>query len=313
MKLFVLDLMNLAMRAFHGFQKSKDGLLSTSDGKLTFVCYGVALSINKILQDYQPDALVVCTDSKGHTFRHEMYPLYKSNRKASDDTFVVQIPDLFEMINKYQFKLLKQEATEADDIIGSIVKKFAGTEYNGSIIEVVVVSGDKDFMQLVGPHCTILKPENMGTYRIVDKNGVLEKFGVLPNQVIDALAIIGDAVDMVPGVAGIGEKGAAQLLQAFGTLEGVYQNINIIKPALQAKLLKSADNAFMSKKLVTINKDIPLDVSFEDLKIEKNILSNPELRQWFAKMEFRSFLFEGAELIGDSGSRIFDDKCEDAL
>lgn len=311
MKIFVIDLMNLARRAYHGFSRSSDGLLATSSGKFTYVCYGVALSFNKLLSDYSPDSIIVCTDSKGKTFRHEMYSLYKSNRKGTDDDFNAQLPDLFKMIELYGFPILRREATEADDLIGSVVKKWAGKDTASGTASVTIVSGDKDYMQLVGPHCNILKPENMGAYKWVKEQEVFEKFGVAPSQVIDALSIIGDAADVVPGVAGIGEKGAAELLQAYGTLENLYANVHNLKPKYRDKLIKSMVEAFMSKKLVTIDCDMPIELDLEASRVRENTLQDPELRKWFGEMEFRTFLFEGAEVVGESGDGYFSERGDD--
>src|SRR5690348_2869516 len=112
-KLFIIDLMNLAMRAYHGFSRDKNGLLSTKAGKFTFVCYGVALSLNRLIEDHKPDYVVVASDMKGHTFRHAMFPGYKSNRKPQDESFISQLDDLYRMIAAYGFKTVKFPATEA--------------------------------------------------------------------------------------------------------------------------------------------------------------------------------------------------------
>jgi len=295
-KLFVVDISNIAMRSFHGFNKPNQ-ILTNSAGKLTFLCYGVALCFNKLLNEHSPDQVIIAMDSKGQTFRHDLYPEYKSGRKAIDPDYVAQLPDLYRMIEAYGFKSLSYPATEADDIIGTIAKM--SEQYPDQ--EIVIVSGDKDFFQLVGPKVSILRPENMGHYRVVKEAQVFEKFGCKPEYVVDALAIIGDAADAVPGVAGIGEKGAAGLIQQFGSLEQIYERLPEIKGSLVQKLVKSKSTAFLSKELVKIKTDIPISYSEDEIRVG-DVFKRVELQKFFAEMEFHSFLMQSSDLIADVSS-----------
>lgn len=293
-KLFIVDISNIARRAYHGF--SKDGtVLRNSAGKMTAVCYGVALCFNRLLNDYKPDQVIIALDSKGETFRHKMYPMYKSGRKTVDTDYTDQLPDLYRMIDAYGFKKLAYPATEADDVIGTVVTKAQQDPDQ----EIVIVSGDKDYMQLVNDRVTMLKPENMGSYRKIDVAEVFKKFGCKPENVVDALAIIGDAADAVPGVAGIGEKGAMGLIQSFGSLEQIYSRLPEIKPALVNKLLKSRDIAFLSKELVKIKQDIPIEFVAEEAAVG-DVFNRPDLLAFFREMEFNSFLLQSSDLIADA-------------
>lgn len=270
------------------------------------MCFGVANAIQKLIVEHQPDYLIVAADQKGRTFRHELYEGYKSNRGEAADDMKVQFHDLWRMIDAYGFKTLRLPATEADDVIGTVVKRFAGQIYMPPIevlgrlepalwpepIHCYIVSGDKDYMQLVGPDCSILRPENGGGYTLQGAEAVQTKFGCRPDQVVDCLALIGDAVDTVPGVEGIGPKGAERLIKSFGTLEAVYDNLWNIPTKMAQKLAKSQDMAFLSKKLVTIKTDLPLEFELIDCRVRSDCLRRPELMSFFADHDFNSLLIQ---------------------
>lgn len=281
-KLMIVDLMNLAFRSYHGF--ARNAYLSNAGGKPTFVCYGLAMLLNRLLRDYQPEYVLIATDGGGKTFRHDMYPLYKSGRSERPIDFTAQLDDMYAMLDAYGFKVVRKGGVEADDVIGAATSKFASDE-----VQAYVVSGDKDFMQLVDKNTFLVRPTPEG-YQTMGAEAVLDKFGVRPDQVIDAQAIIGDAADAVPGVKGIGEKGAAKLIKSFGTLEAIYENLAFISPALGNKLLASRDMAFLSKKLVTIDKTVPLDFDLEALKAPIEGLRRPELVAFFEAIGFKSMI-----------------------
>jgi len=291
-KLMVVDLMNLAFRAYYGF--AKEAYLST-DGKPTFMCYGIALGLNRLLRDYQPDYMVIAADGGGKTFRHEMYSDYKSNRKPPPDDFKAQIDGMYEMLAAYGFKVAKVPQVEADDLIGTVATKFASDD-----LQVQIVSGDKDFMQLVNKNVLIVRHAAEG-YTLMGADAVFDKFGVRPDQVVDALAIIGDAADVIPGVKGIGEVGAAALLNAFDTLEGVYANLGSIKTGMANKLAKSQDNAFLSKKLAKIDCAVPMDLDLESYRVPVEGLKRPELTEFYTKIGFKSLI-----QVADVGNEIPD-------
>jgi DNA polymerase-1 len=283
-KIFLIDAMNLAFRSYYAFAVNPP---RTSTGKPTAVPFGAAMFMHRLLSEYSPDHMVLALESKTPTFRHELFPEYKANRQGTTPSdFGVQIPDFLGLFMAMGVKSVSVPGFEADDVIGTLAKKY-GTEGH----EVYIVSGDKDFCQLVDNNIKIIYPKN-GDFKIIDAQGVVDKFGVLPSQVIDCLAILGDRVDNVPGVKGIGEKGAAELLKTYGNLSNVLANANNIQSKRYSTALqKSMKEAVMSKTLVTISLEVPVPYSLEDMKVNKEtMLNNPELRNLYSGLEFNSLL-----------------------
>jgi len=279
-KIFLIDLMNVAMRSYHALQRH--GL--SHNGQMTYMTFGVATALNKLIESYNPDYLVICTDTKGHTFRHEMYAPYKSNRKPADPEFAAQLPDLFRMLEAYGFKVARRDATEADDILGTLATRWASDENH-----VYVVSGDKDMMQLITPQVSVCRPME-GLYVVNGRVECIEKFGNPPESIVDMLALMGDAVDCVPGVKGVGAKTAEALIKSFGSVEQIYESIDLVKGSVAKKLIEDKDMAFLSKKLVTIDRNIPIDLNLEDCKVEPGVLRRPELLAFYGEMGFDSLL-----------------------
>ena len=257
MRLVIIDMMNLAFRSYYGYRE-----LATSTGRPTGVCYGFTKALTKIIDTYNPTHIVVAKDAGGKTFRHEIYDGYKSNRSDKPIDLDPQIQDLLRMIDAYGIYLVEVAGVEADDVIGTLAKKFASNECH-----VYIASGDKDFMQLVCPNISLIRLTNSG-HQLCGHDEVVDKFGVEPSQVIDCLALMGDSSDMVPGVHGIGEKGAAKLIKSFGSVESLYENLDKLSPKLAQKLVADKDSAFMSKALVSIIQDLPIDLELDDLKLE---------------------------------------------
>ena len=279
-KLFIIDAMAMAFRNYHAFGQRP---LMTSSGIHTSAVFGSAMFMTKLIEDEKPDMVIVATDSKEKTFRHDMYPAYKANRTDMPQDLADQLPYFFELFAAMGIPVLRQPGMEADDLIGSICHKFAGPETH-----CYIVSGDKDFMQLVNDRVSMYAPKKNEPALIVGAHQVREKFGCKPEQVIDVLALIGDTSDNVPGVHGIGDKGAAKLIGDYHNLEGIYKNLEDIKNAkLKNALIADEDNAFLSRKLVTIKVDIPLDVSTEEMRLNQDALANEKLLDLFTRMEFR--------------------------
>lgn len=281
-KLFIIDAMAMAFRNYHAFSQRQ---LTTSSGHPTSAVYGSAQFMMKLIEDEKPDYLIVATDSREKTFRHEMYPAYKANRKEMPEDLAKQLPEFFELFAAMGIPVLRQSGMEADDLIGSIVTKFAGPE-----LHCYIVSGDKDFMQLVNPHVCLYSPKKNEAAQIISNAGVFEKFGCNPNQVIDILAIIGDTSDNVPGVHGVGDKGAAKLIQEYSSLDGIYQNIEqIANVRLKNALMESKDKAYLSRQLVTIKTDIPLSIDLNEMQLDvKKSTVNNELLTLFTNLEFKN-------------------------
>ncbi len=281
-RLFVVDAMALAFRSYHAFGARP---LTTSSGLPTSAVYGTAVFLMKLIDEEQPDFLVIATDSKEKTFRHAMYPQYKANRTEMPEDLARQLPYLFRLFETLGCKLLKRPGMEADDLIGSLVKQYASPD-----LTCYIVSGDKDFMQLISHNIYLYSPKKAEPAQIIGIEGVREKFSCDPDHVVDALAMIGDTADNIPGVHGIGDKGAAKLLEAFGSLEGIYENLEEIKNEKQRESLRaSKDAAYLSRELLRIKVDLILDHTLEDMKYDsKTAIATPELQHFFDEMEFRS-------------------------
>jgi DNA polymerase-1 len=282
LRLFVIDAMALAFRSYHAFGARP---LTTSAGIPTSAVYGTAVFLLKLIDEEKPDYLVIATDSKEPTFRHQMYPQYKANRKEMPEDLARQLPYLFRLFDALNCKLLKQPGVEADDLIGSLVKQHSTPD-----LVSYIVSGDKDFMQLINHNIFLYSPKKAEPAQIVGIAGVHEKFSCGPEHVVDALALIGDTADNVPGVNGIGDKGAAKLIGAFGSLEGIYEHLDEIKNDKQRENLRaSREAAFLSRELLKIKTDIDLEHALDDMKFDHDkAIANERLLQLFEELEFRT-------------------------
>jgi len=294
-KLFIIDAMAMAFRNYHAFGQRP---LMTSSGIHTSAVFGSAMFMSKLIEDEKPDLLIVATDSREKTFRHDLYPAYKANRTEMPADLADQLPYFFELFSSMGIPVLRQPGMEADDLIGSICKKFAS-----SSLHCFIVSGDKDFMQLIGPNVFMYSPKKNEPALIVDSTAVAEKFGCSPDQVIEVLALIGDTSDNVPGVHGIGDKGAAKLIAEYKTLEGIYDHLESISNAkLKNALSNDRDNAFLSRRLVTIKTDIDLDVGVNEMVVKKDALANEGLLDLFTRLEFRGLTTKIKDRISASAS-----------
>lgn len=254
--------------------------LSNSKGLPTNAIYGFVSMSVKLLKDIKPDYLVYCYDQPKPSFRKEIYPEYKANRSETPEDLIPQIPYIKKLTELMGIPGIGKENYEADDVIGSLVQYGIKNK-----LEVVIVSGDKDFAQLVNDKVTIF--DTMKDLRY-DPEAVLEKWGVRPNQFLDYLAITGDSSDNIPGVKGIGPKGAQKLLEQFGTLDGIYENINLIKtPSTKKKLEESTSMAYLSRKLAEIVKDLDLVTGLNDLSLKP--IDKEKLGEVLDELEFQSF------------------------
>ncbi|KRT65691.1 MAG: polA-1, DNA polymerase I, DNA polymerase I [Candidatus Dadabacteria bacterium CSP1-2] len=275
--LYLIDGSSYIFRAYHAIRS-----LSTSKGSPTNAIYGFTSMIFKFLKDYSPEYLGIVFDSKGKTFRDEIYPLYKANRDEAPDDFKIQVPKIFEMVDSLGIPQVQIEGYEADDIMGTIAKEM---EEKG--ISVVLVTGDKDFCQLVSEKVTLI--DTMRDKKTGIKE-VIQRFGVPPESVIDVFALSGDATDNIPGVRGVGEKTASELIGKFRTIESLYENLNEL-PQRQRDLLEAnKESAILSKRLVTIETSIPMSVSLEGFEYKG--FNKEKLREIFEELEFKSLLRE---------------------
>lgn len=274
-KLYLVDVSSMYFRAYYAVRP-----LTNKSGLPTNALYGFVSMAVKLLKDVSPDYMAFCFDRKEPTFRKELYPEYKANRSEMPEDLVPQVPYIRKITDALGVPAFEQVGFEADDIIGSIAK---WGRRNG--LEVVIVSGDKDFAQLVEPYVTIYDTMKDVHY---DVAGVIEKWGIEPSQVVDYLALTGDSSDNIPGVDGIGPKGAQKLLQEFKSLDALYENIqNVPNVKLREKLLRDKDNAFLSRKLAQIRLDMDLNLSLESLRLRP--LPHEELRVLLEELDFKSF------------------------
>tara|TARA_Y100000994_G_scaffold222390_1_gene202609 strand:+ start:1405 stop:4122 length:2718 start_codon:yes stop_codon:yes gene_type:complete len=260
-KIFLIDGMALIYRAHYAMVYNQ---LTTSSGIHTSAVFGFINSLFKILNDEKPDFLAICSDSKGPTFRHERYDMYKANRKEMPDELKEQIPILYNIFEKSNIPLLMLTSYEADDIIGTF-SKLENSKENHTYI----VSGDKDLMQLVDENTSIYSLGNkFKPTTIYNKNKVIDKWQLPPDKIIDYLALVGDSSDNVPGVAGVGPKTAVKLINEYGDVEGIYKSIESIKNIkLREKLISNKKNAWLSKELVTLDLNVPIDFDIDEMAI----------------------------------------------
>ena len=283
-RIFIIDAMALLFRSFYALGRSS---LSTRQGVPTGAVYGAAMFLNKLLVSERPDYLVAVSDTAAPTFRHKLYPQYKAHRDEMPNDLAAQIPLFFELLANYHCPLLRADGFEADDLIGTIVRRYASAQ-----VHAFIVSGDKDFMQLIGPHVRMYAPKKDEEAQIIDIAAVREKFHCAPEQVIDALALIGDTADNVPGVKGIGEKGAAKLIETYGSLDGIYANLDKITAVRQRQGLEAGRAAaYLSRELVTLKTDLPVDLSLPQLACQPDAaMASPELLAFFQQLEFKSLV-----------------------
>lgn len=279
-KLYLLDGMALAYRAHFAFINSR---LRNSEGVATGPILGFANTLVKLLEEEEPTHIAVAWDTHAPTFRHEIDEEYKANRPPQPEELKVGIPLIKEMLDGFGITNIEQDGYEADDIIGTIAHH-AQEEH----VDVFLVTPDKDFMQLVDNHITMVKPDNKnGGFVLIDREGVKDYFGVYPEKVIDVLAIIGDTSDNIPGVPGIGKKGAPKLINEYGSLEAAIE----AAPGMKSKrnregLTQNVDQALQAKTMVTIKTDVP-DVQ-KWRKFEWNGVDGKKLGLFFKRMEFRT-------------------------
>ncbi|MFK7794986.1 MAG: DNA polymerase I [Gammaproteobacteria bacterium] len=279
--LLLVDGSSYLYRAFHGLPP-----LTNHEGTPTGAVYGVARMVRKLIEEEQPQNVAVIFDAKGKTFRHEMYKEYKANRPPMPDDLQVQIAPLHQLIEALGIPLLSVPDVEADDVIGTLAKAAAAENYR-----VLISTGDKDMAQLVDERISLIN--TMNDVRM-DEAGVEEKFGVTPGQIIDYLALMGDKVDNIPGVPGVGPKTAVKWLQQFETMQGVIDHADEVKGKIGEKLRAAVDQLPLSYELATIKNDVVLDVVVNELKIlEKD---SATLKKIYTELNFKTWLNEVNEV-----------------
>ncbi len=261
-RLFLIDGMAILFRGYFALMNAN---LVSRGGEPSGATFAFCTALIRLLEYHKPELIAVAWDTAGPTFRHEQYTDYKANRPDFPPDLVPQLKRVKEIVKLYHIPSLELPGYEADDIIGTLALRAADAGYT-----VYCVTPDKDYLQLVRENVFVYKPSRPGAdEEIVDIAGVHTRFGVRPEQVIDVLALVGDTADNVPGVKGIGEKTAIPLIQQFGSVESIYENIEAIEKAgVRKKLTENRESAFMSKELVTIHTNCTVDVTFEELHLD---------------------------------------------
>ena len=284
-KLMLIDGNSILNRAFYGLQGPQ--LLTAADGLHTNAIYAFLNILNKYIAEEDPLYICVAFDLKAPTFRHREFADYKANRKGMPSELAEQVPYTKEILDAMNIKRLEMEGFEADDIIGSVSKCAEDSE-----MQVVIVTGDRDSLQLASEKTRIIIPVTRAgrtETEYYDAAAVFERYGVTPAQLIDVKALMGDKSDNIPGVPGIGEKTALELIQAYGTLEGVYENIDkVSKKSVREKLEANRELAFMSRRLATIDRNMPELCSLDELKRKE--YDNDRLYKLFSRLGFRSLI-----------------------
>lgn len=280
--LFLIDGSSYIFRAFHAIPH-----LSNSQGTPTNAVYGFTTMLLKFLREAQPGFVAMVLDAVGKTFRHETYPAYKGNRPELPQTLAPQFPYLYRVVTALRLMVLQEEGFEADDVIGT-----AAAQMEAQQVDTVVVTGDKDLMQIVTPRVTLwdtMRDKRVGVQE------VRKRFGVEPGQVADVLGLAGDPVDNIPGVSGVGEKTAAILIKRFGTLENVLSHASGLASSeirgakrLQETLTVEAEKARLSKALATVRRDVPLVFDLAGCRYHGPDWQ--ELRRLCEELEFASLL-----------------------
>lgn len=280
-RLVIIDGKSVFYRGYYAMPN-----LSTKDGRPTGGVYGFAVMALEVIKRLKPDYVCVAWDKKGTNIRsrRELYPAYKGNRKPAPPDFYEQIPLLQELLDALGWPLYEADDYEADDLMGAFAKQ-AGEKG----IESYLITSDLDVLQLINSHTHIYTlKKGLSNIELFNVSYFEEKYGVGPHQWADVKALKGDASDNIPGVAGVGEKTALQLIQQYETLDGVYEHLDEIKPAVRAKLEKDKDMAYLSQKLVTLMVDAPVNIDLDEARLDATV--GQEFIDILKELEFKNLL-----------------------
>ncbi|MCK5332263.1 DNA polymerase I [Candidatus Parcubacteria bacterium] len=285
-RLILIDGNALMHRAYHAIPP-----LTTRNGEMINAVYGFTSVLLGVIKELKPDCIICTFDVEGGTFRDQIYAEYKAGRKKPDQDFYDQIPRIKEVVKTLNIPIVEKKGFEADDVIGSLARQVG----KSGKIETIIVTGDLDTLQLVDKHTKVFTlRKGIKDTVIYDEKRVFERYGFAPNQVVDFKGLRGDPSDNIPGVKGIGEKGATELLQNFGSIEKLYKAIeedktrDLIKPKIKEKLIAEKEKALMSKKLATIDCEMNIEYNLEDCKWGD--YNKVELNNLFRELEFYSLM-----------------------
>lgn len=281
-KLLLIDANSLIHRSFHALPP-----LTTPKGEPINAVYGLSSILLKLVRDHNPDYVAAAFDRKEPTFRDAMYAEYKAHRPPTANELISQLIEAHNTFEKFGIKVMEQAGLEADDIVGTLAEKMK----KEPDVKVIIFSGDKDNLQLIDGDKVVVELLKTGVSKTVTYNEALflQDYGFSPRQLVDYKALIGDTSDNIPGVTGIGPKGATDLIKQYGTVEKIYEEVGLIpKEVLRKKLEAGRESAFLSKKLAAIKCDADLPVTLEDLK--QVALDKESLRKYFEEMGFKSLV-----------------------
>src|SRR3982075_2967854 len=285
--LYLIDGSSQMYRAYHApVRTAEGGLLRNAQGRPTNAVYIFVTMLRKLLNEHKPEYIAASFDLPGRTFRDDLAADYKANRVPMPDELAEQIPMVHAACEALGVPILTSERYEADDVIGTLTVKAAGAGF-----DVAIVTGDKDFFQLVRNGIRVYNPRDEGTW--YDVEGVKEKFGVAPDHVVDVLALMGDTIDNIKGVPGVGEKGARELIVQYGDLENLLAHAAEVKnKRYREGLLANVDNARQSRELARIRTDVPVDFDPDAVRFRGG--SRERSFQIFNELGFRAFAKEYA-------------------
>jgi DNA polymerase I len=278
-RLFILDGPGFLFRAYHALP-----YLSTSRGMPVNAVLGMSTMLWKLLREEQPDYFAVAWDPPGPTFREEKFAAYKETRAATPDDLRRQIPVVMQLFEALRLPVLEVAGFEADDVLGTVVDRTRARD-----LDVVLVTSDKDMLQLVGPRVRVLAPgQRAGEQVLYDADKVREKWGVGPEQIPDLLALMGDAIDNIPGVPGVGQKTAVKLISQFGSVDGLYEHLTLVPGKLREILAANRKQALLSRELATVSTRVPLPEDLEALRRQEPDWER--LRALWTDLELRTLL-----------------------
>jgi DNA polymerase-1 len=288
-----IDANAIVHRAFHAYPPT----LQTAEGVQVNAVYGFTVMLLEALEMFDPKYVLCAMDTHKPTFRHTMYSEYKATRKPTDLSLVDQFPLVEEVLKAFNIPVLKREGYEADDILGTVSKYIYEGPWSSENVDLYILSGDKDLLQLINPKTYICLPNgNFKNIVVYDREKTYEKFGYYPEQVVDYKAIVGDNSDNIPGVKGVGDKTVLDLLKRFESLDGIYKNIDKIEGRFKNLLVEGVEQAEFSKQLATIERDVGLDIHLTDCILKD--LDRKLLNFTFKKYSFKSLLKKLDDIFG---------------
>ncbi|MBI2450302.1 MAG: hypothetical protein HYV47_02055 [Candidatus Nealsonbacteria bacterium] len=278
-RLIIIDSNSIIHRAFHALPP-----LTTKSGEMINAVYGFLLVFFKAIKEFQPDYIAACFDFPAPTFRHIKYKEYKAKRLKAPPELYNQIPKIKEVLTAFGVQLFEKEGFEADDIIGTISRLASANT------ETIILSGDADNFQLINAATRVYNlRKGVKDTVLYDENLVKEKYqGLTPAQLLDFKALRGDPSDNIPGVFGVGEKTATALILEFGSLEKIYDNLALVASKIREKLIRNKEQAFLSKELATINKNVPIGFDLEKCRFDN--YNKEKVIQALKDLEFYSLI-----------------------